>query len=168
MDIKIRKALPSDAKDLLELGKICGSETDNLSYGSEGFGLTLEQEEKFLEKLSQSEKQLLILAFVDGEIAGSANYSSSNLKRFSHRGTIGMAVQKKYWNHGIASLFLKELIDFAKNKAKAKILSLGVRSDNERAIHLYKKFGFKKIGTFEGYFEINGELIDVDYMNLRL
>lgn len=29
-------------------------------------------------------------------------------------------------------------------EAKAKILSLGVRSDNESAIHLYEKFGFKK------------------------
>ncbi len=46
---------------------------------------------------------------------------------------------------------MEALIDFGKNTGQAKILSLGVRSDNQAAIHLYEKYGFKKIGTFEGY-----------------
>ena len=41
MDFEIREALPSDAEQILLNAKICGGETDNLSYGKEGFSYTL-------------------------------------------------------------------------------------------------------------------------------
>lgn len=167
MEFKIREAQPSDAEQILLNAKICGGETDNLSYGEEGFSFTLEQEKLFLENLLKSHNQILLVAEVDDKIVGTASYTTSIVKRLAHRGCIGLCVQREYWNQGIATSFMKHLIKFGK-EAKAKIISLGVRSDNEAAIHLYKKFGFEKIGTFEGYYEINNELIDVDYMNLKL
>lgn len=60
-------------------------------------------------------------------------------------------MDKKVWGHHIGSLLLEVTLDFAENVAKLDIVSLEVRSDNERAIHLYEKYGFKKIGTFKGY-----------------
>ena len=36
MNIEIRPARPEDAADILELSKIIGNESDNLSYGSDG------------------------------------------------------------------------------------------------------------------------------------
>ena len=59
------------------------------------------------------------------------------------------------------------LIDFAK-KNGAEVLELQVRSDNESAIGLYKKFGFEKIGTYKNFFKIDGEYFDADFMNLYL
>ena len=59
---------------------------------------------------------------------------------------------------------MEKLLNFAKDTAKADIVSLEVRSDNQRAINLYKKFGFEKIGCFKRYFKINNELIDFDIM----
>ena len=168
MDFKIREALPKDAEQILLHTKICGGETDNLSYGEEGFSFTLKQETLFLDNLLKSHNQILFVAEVDNKIVDTANYTTSNIKRLSHRGSIGLCVQRAYWNQGIATSFMENLIKFGKEEAKAKIISLGVRSDNEAAIHLYKKFGFEKIGTFEGYYEIDNELIDVDYMNLKL
>ncbi len=52
--------------------------------------------------------------------------------------------------------------------AYTEILSLEVRSDNVRAIRLYEKYGFQKIGQFKGFFKINGEYVDFDLMNLEL
>lgn len=168
MGFRIREALPSDAEQILLNAKICGGETDNLSYGKEGFSYTLEQEETFLKNLLKSHNQILFVAEVDNKIVGTASYTTSNVNRLAHRGSIGLCVQKKFWNQGIATSFMEHLIKFGKEEAEAKIISLGVRSDNQVAIHLYKKFGFEKIGTFEGYYEIDNELIDVDYMNLKL
>ena len=168
MEFEIREALPSDAEQILLNAKKCGGETDNLSYGKEGFSYTLEQEEEFLKNLLKSQNQILFVAEVDSKIVGTASYTTSNIKRLSHRGSIGLCVQKKFWNQGIATSFMEHLIKFGKEEAEAKIISLGVRSDNQVAIHLYKKFGFEKIGTFEGYYEIDNELIDVDSMNLKL
>ena len=50
----------------------------------------------------------------------------------------------------------------------AESVELEVRSDNERAIALYKKFGFEKVGRNEKFFKINGEFFAADYMNLYL
>lgn len=168
MQIKIRPAQPSDAEQILNHTKICGGETDNMSYGAEGFNITVEEEEKILERIEKSHKQAIFVAEADGQIVGTGTYTGSHNKRMAHRGSIGLCVQKLYWGQGIGSSLMEALIDFGKNTAKAKIISLGVRSDNQAAIHLYEKYGFKKIGTFEGYYEIEGKLIDVDYMNLKL
>lgn len=82
----------------------------------------------------------------------------------SHRGEIGIRVKKVAWGIGIGSMLLEKLLNFAKNIAKVDMVSLEVRSDNDRAIRLYKKYGFEKVGCFKGYFKIDGKLIDFDIM----
>ena len=42
------------------------------------------------------------------------------------------------------------------------------KKHNARAIHLYEKYGFRKLCTFPHFFKINGEYIDFDLMNLEL
>lgn len=86
----------------------------------------------------------------------------------AHRGELEITVKKSHWNQGIGSKLLERIISFAREEANSEIISLEVRSDNKAAIHLYQKFGFKKIGTFKGYFKINGEMIDFDLMQLFL
>ena len=56
MDFEIVEATKEDAKEILELTKICGKETNYLSYGSEGIGLSLEQEMAFLDNVAHSLK----------------------------------------------------------------------------------------------------------------
>lgn len=68
---------------------------------------------------------------------------------------------------GIGLGVLEKLIAFARNNGIEQ-LELEVRSDNERAIHLYEKFGFQKIGTIPAFLKVNGETFDCDYMVLRL
>ena len=79
-----------------------------------------------------------------------------------------MSVRKAYWNRGVGTQLMEKILEFAKESAGADIVSLEVRSDNAAAIHLYEKFGFEKIGTFRGYFKIDGELIDFDIMERML
>ena len=49
--IIIREATAEDAKALIEYTKIIGGESDNLTYGSEGIPITLEQEKAFLDTM---------------------------------------------------------------------------------------------------------------------
>lgn len=166
--IEIKRATSLDASDIIDFTKICGSETDNLSFDGDGISITVEQEMAYLNSIEKSTSNIFLIARDGNEIVGTGNYYVFPKKRMSHRGEFGISVKKSHWNQGIGSMLLKEIIVFAKKYAKSEIISLEVRSDNNAAIHLYEKFGFINIGTFKGYFKINGELVDFDIMQLIL
>ncbi len=168
MNISIDIALPNDAKEIIEFTKIVGAETDNLTFDGKGINSTVEASMKYIEMIQNSPDCVFLVAKDSSKIIGTASYNTFSGERKCHRGEFAISVQKKYWNKGIGTKLLDAIIDFAKNNAKAEIISLEVRSDNAAAIHLYKKFGFVKIGTFKGYFKIDGQLIDFDIMQLVL
>nr|WP_205395801.1 GNAT family N-acetyltransferase [Streptococcus lutetiensis] len=165
--IEVREVTVNDAKNLLEFCNQVGSETDNLSYGSEGMGLSVAEEEKILAKFQNDKTSYFLLAEENGQIVGSCNCRSFRKKRLSHRAEIGIAVKKAYWNKGIGRKLLTRLINLSRQSG-LKILSLEVRTDNKRAIHLYESLGFRRIGTFQGFMEIDGESVDFDIMELFL
>ena len=168
MNIIYREAEPSEAGKFHEYSKIVGSETDNLTFGAEGLSLTISQEADFIRKFAGNPGSIMIVAFDEGELIGTGAVSVvSGKPRFAHRREIAISVRKDYWGKGIGTGIMNVLMDFAK-KSGAEVLELEVRSDNEAAISLYKKFGFEKIGTNEKFFKINGEFFAADYMNLYL
>lgn len=166
MSTIIREALVEDAEKLLDYSKKVGGETDNLTFGSEGLGISLEEEEGFLKALQSNEKSILICALKNNEIVGVANLSGLN-RRMSHRAKIGISVLKSEWNKGIGSMLLQRLIAYAKNRG-FEFINLDVRSDNKAAIRLYKKFGFQKTGVIPAFLKIDSEYIDADIMSLDL
>ena len=54
MEIKIEKALPEDAENILEYLKIVGGETDNLTFGAEGMPISIEEERDYIASLLDS------------------------------------------------------------------------------------------------------------------
>ena len=166
--VEIRRAMPDDAEKILEYCKIIGGETENLTFGSEGVSFTLEQEQEYLERILRSDRQIYLVAVDDEEVVGTAVSEAYGRPRLAHRGEISISVKKSMWGNHIGTRFMEEIIYFAKTPAHIEIISLEVRSDNERAISLYKKFGFEKIGTFHGFLKINGADIDCDIMTLHL
>ena len=164
----IRKAAVSDAENILEYCKAVGAETDNLTFGAEGISLTVEKEREYLKSFTDSDKQLYLVAEENNEIVGTAVFSGFSKARLSHRAEISISVKKSMWGNHIGTRFMERIIDFAKNTAHTEIISLEVRSDNERAISLYRRFGFEKIGTFDGYMKVNGKDVSCDIMRLNL
>ena len=167
MEIIYREATPADAQALLDYLKTVGGESDNLTFGAEGLPVTAEQEEVFLSGMQNNPNFLMLSAFDGDEIVGNASISRLPRARFAHRWEIAISVRKSHWGCGIGSNLLNRLIEFAKNNG-AEVISLEVRSDNERAKALYHKFGFEQFGTYRKFFKINGEYFDADYMNLYL
>lgn len=165
MNIIYREAEPSDAGKFIEYCKKVGAESDFLTFGAEGIPLTISQEADYIRKFAGNPESLMLVVFDEGELIGTgAATPVSARERFAHRRELAISVRKDYWGKGIGSGIMKLLVDFCE-KSGAKVLQLEVRSDNERAIALYKKFGFEKIGTYEKFFRINGEYFDADLMN---
>ena len=166
MSIIIEKASPTDAASILEYLKQVGGETDNLTFGSEGMPFSVEAEEAFLSGMIDSCDDIMLIAKDKEKIVGCASLSRLP-RRMKHRGDFAVSVAKEYWNQGIGSMLLCRILDFAKENA-FEIIDLQVRSDNLKAIYLYEKYGFQKIGVHPAFFKINGEDISFDYMCLKI
>lgn len=166
----IREAEPQDAAALLEFLNIVGVETDNLTFGSEGFPFTEEQEREYIIRMHEDPHSVALLAFDGSRIIGDAAISGLS-RRMSHRGDFAISVLREYWGSGIGSALLERAIGYARANG-IEILSLEVRCDNERAIHLYEKYGFRIIGTFPAFFKIERddsvEYVDFYIMHLDL
>ena len=162
----IERAQPEEAAALLDYLKIVGGETENLSFGAEGVSLDLEAEQDHLRMQSESTDNVQYLAKVKDEIIGTASLNRKH-KRMSHRGVFGISLKKAWWGCGAAPALMEAILAFAKENGFEQ-LNLEVRSSNARAIHLYEKYGFRKLCTFPHFFKINGEYIDFDLMNLEL
>lgn len=165
-NIEIREAMAKDAEALIEYMKIVGGETENLTFGETGLPITVEQEERFLESVYDDKTSVYLVACKDGEIVGGGGLNGLP-RRMNHRAELNVSVKRKYWNCGIGSMLLKELIKYAKEN-RIEILNLEVRCDNTNAIHLYEKFGFKYIGTSPAFFKLEGEYVDFELMYLDL
>lgn len=163
----IRKATLDDAKKILEYLKIVGGESDNLTFGNEGINLSIEEEQNYLKNILHSSSNLCIVADDNERIVGVLNLIANSKNRLLHNSEIGVSVIKEYWHKGIGSKLLQYAIEFAMTKGIENI-NLTVKSDNENAIKLYQKFGFKKVGTLYRYLKINNEYYDCDLMQLFL
>ena len=162
----IERARPEEAAALLDYLKIIGGETENLSFGAEGVPLSLAEEQDYLCAQCGSADNAQYFAKVDGEIIGTASLNRRS-NRMSHRGVFGISLKKAWWGCGAAPALMEAILAFAKENGFEQ-LNLEVRSSNTRAIHLYEKYGFRKLCTFPRFFKINGEYIDFDLMNLEL
>ena len=128
---------------------------------------TVEQERELIESLVDSSSSIFLVAVMEGQIVGTCNFNAFvRHKRISHRGEFGIAVQKRAWGKGVGTMLMARMLDFAKRTAHVEVVSCEVRSDNLRAIALYRKFGFGKVGTFHKFFKIGDTYADCDLMNL--
>jgi RimJ/RimL family protein N-acetyltransferase len=141
----LRSPKVEEAEEMLEYLRTCATETDFILRYPEEVTLTVEQEEQYIKSSLESESNLLITAFIDGEIAGSSHLFINRLKKVCHRGSIGIALKKKYWNLGIGTALLKELIAYARKQGCLQLELEGLEG-NERAQALYEKVGFTVYG----------------------
>ena len=106
------------------------------------------------EELECLNSKYIIAKTNDGEIIGFAG-----IKIIINTADIMNIVVKKSWrNQGVGNLLLNNLVYLCK-KLNLSSLSLEVNEDNQSAIHLYEKFGFKRIGLRKNYYKNNDGIV---------
>ena len=165
MKIEIREATRIDAAEMISYNKKVGSETEFLSFDGSTFDISEEKEARFLERFKNSKRDLMLVALDGEKIIANASVEGERVKRYSHRAELSITVLKEYWGQGIGSELMQRIMSFARDVGY-KSLFLDVRADNERAIALYRKFGFQEIGTYNDYFNVNGSFYDAKLMVL--
>lgn len=162
------QAEKKDAEALLKYRDVIGAESDNLTFGREGSGMTLEAQEAFIQKTRKDEGSVIYVGKINDEIVALGSITTYNKQRIRHRGELGLTVRKPYWNQGIATKMMQALMDFAKESTSCEIVELEVRSDNKTAVHLYEKFGFRTIGVYEKFFKIGEQYATANLMTCCL
>ena len=144
--IILRSARLDESQMLIDYLKTVTAETRFLMSEPDEINYTEKDEEQFINEHNQSKDSLLILAFVDGEYAGTCSFESkSGSRRTKHRAGIGIALFQKYTGFGLGKLMLERLLKEIKNLGFEQA-ELTVAGNNEKAYHLYKSLGFKEYG----------------------
>ena len=144
-EILLRSAKPDDASMLKDYLKTVSGETRFLSKEADEVTITDEQEAAFIEKMS-SPRNLLIIAFFDGEYAGNCSFDTNGeSRRNAHRAGLGIALFEKFTGKGLGSILMEKALKCAKELGYTQ-MELTVVSANERAKKLYESFGFKEYG----------------------
>lgn len=109
-----------------------------------------------------------LVACVDDEVIGQLGlHTFPNRPRRRHAGEIGMAVRDDWQGKGVGTALMQALVDLADRWVNLSRLELEVYTDNEPAVRLYQKFGFKIEGTAVNFAFRDGRFVDV-YLMARL
>ncbi|KAF1295663.1 GNAT family acetyltransferase [Enterococcus sp. JM4C] len=169
VNVTIREAIPEDAQELLAVTKIIGAETDFLVMDEEGMALEAYELAFQLDRLYESPNNVLFVAFVDEKMVGVASIRAESKFRMAHIGEVGLSILQEYWGIGLGSLLMDELILWSEESQIIRRLELTVQQRNQRAVHLYEKFGFQTEGILQRGARLDdGQFLDVQLMSLMI
>lgn len=159
-----------EAETLLDNIKLTASQTDFFSRSSDDWAdFTADDEKDWIRNVRESKNTLVISCFVNDQVVGSCDITFKNGSKTSHRATVGIAIQKKYWNIGIGSAMFGELVKAAENHAGTEYIDLEFVEGNFRAKALYEKFGFQIKSVKPNFFKLkNGTYQNLVYMQKYL
>ena len=89
----------------------------------------------------------MLVCLVDGKIAGNCQIEWSKGIKTRHRAFVAIALLKDYWNQGIGTRMLQELIRIAEENPDILQMELDFVEGNTRARALYEKMGFRITGV---------------------
>lgn len=167
-ELIIRKAIKEDSEKMAKYKVIIGGESEYLTFGENELEIDFEKEKQGIESINKKNNSMMAVALFDGEIVGSIVFRGGERSRVKHVGEMGVTVRKAHWGVGIGSFLLQYLIEWAKETVIVRKINLRVRTDNENAIKLYRKYGFEEEGIFTRDFYVNGKFYNSMNMGLLI
>jgi len=161
--MEVREVKKEEAKLLLNMLTQLDKETDMMMFEAGERKSTVED---ITQHIKQREKtgSLTLGVFAENVIVGYLVAERGFANRIKHSYYVHLGILESYHGLGLASRMLEYLINYAKSNS-IKRIELTVRVDNNKAISLYKKFGFKIEGTKRYSLYINNSYIDEYYMS---
>lgn len=142
----LRSVAAKDAENMIAYLRMVSSETTFLLRNEDEVTYTVEAEEELLENKRNDPREIMMVAEVEGVIAGNCGIASNgNLRRVYHRCGFAIALKEAYWNMGIGSAMMEYALTLAKEMEYEQV-ELEVVDGNERAKRLYERFGFQETG----------------------
>ena len=140
----LRSPYPGEGALYLDFLKNICVESEFVANYPEEINFTLSDEEKWISSGLENPLLIHLSCFIDGKLAANCGVHKLTKIKFQHRAIVDIAVRKEFWNRGLGTILLQELIAIAKGWGVEQI-ELEVVGDNARARHVYEKVGFRAV-----------------------
>ncbi len=142
LDYLIRPVRPEDADDINIIRRQPETARFMLAMPSE----RIDQTENFIGNLRPNNYEFVAVipqACGCEKVIGMAGIEQGARPRIAHTAGFGICVHKEYQDQGIGTALMRQITDLADNWLGITRIELEVDVDNDRAVHLYEKFGFE-------------------------
>lgn len=106
------------------------------------------EERKWFQEMLDGVKKgesVRLSVYVNGVFAGNGRVDRGKY-RHAHVGSMGLSLAPAYRDEGIGTELMASLIEDAK-KIGLRLLTLSCFENNPRALHVYEKLGFQRVGV---------------------
>ena len=147
--VNIRKPNVGDAEAIIDVMTKADTETLFLARNPGEFCTPVEREREIIESVLADSDAEWFVAEYDNRVVGQCSVGLVRRNaRYRHRAEVAFVILQDYCNLGIGGKMMEECINWCINNGVTQI-ELDVVRDNERAINMYRNFGFEIIGIKE-------------------
>ena len=161
--VHVRRAEPGDAAALVALLHAVGTEPEGWLLSDPSMR-SVAAERRYVRSVRRHPDAVLLVAEVDGEIAGRLSMSRDPHPSSAHVADFGLTVAAPFRRHGVGTALLAEADAWAR-AAGIRKLELHVFPHNDGAIALYEKVGYVREGYRVNHYRLpDGRFTDVALM----
>lgn len=168
LEVVVRYPQYSDLEEMCTYMNIISKEKTYITW--QGEKISIDYEKKYLKGVMErikNKQAVKLLLFINNKLAGISDVSLYNRVQ-SHVGDLGISISKDYRGKGFGKLLLKQILNESKKLLALKIITLAVFATNDRAIVMYKKFGFVEFGRLPNGNQYKGKFVDDVFMYKKI
>ena len=158
----VRRAEPTDAEGLTELGDAVGSEPEGWLVTTNGWR-NANDERRYLRAIRRYPDAAVFVAEDDGLIVGRLSIARDQHPASKHVADLGLMVAATHRRRGIGTALLDAAVGWSRSAGVRK-LELHVFPWNEAAIKLYERYGFVREGLRRGHYCRGDDYVDAILM----
>lgn len=167
IDLRVRVAEVTDARAVIAAIEQIREETEFLTLDEGRDTYAPQKQCELIQTYRQSPNSIMLVAEVDDQIIGLANLAEFPGNRQKHIAELGIGMVEEYWGYGIGTIILQSLLEFAQNSG-LEMITLEVVDQNQRAIALYERFGFKTVGHLNKRLKVGDSYFNSLMMELEV
>jgi RimJ/RimL family protein N-acetyltransferase len=157
----LRSPVADDAAVMLVfLRQLLHESSEHLNAPSSGYdGVDIASHVATLERMLAADRSFYLSAFDGDKVVGNLVFTPIDIPVSLHCGQLGMGVLASHQGRGVASALLSRCIAEA-GKLGIWNIRFTVRTYNQRAISLYERHGFRRVGRLERVAKIGDAYVD--------